>query len=262
MLLTLAQTARIAAPSAQIQTVLEYQRTGNKALLASLIESNVRLVMKIAKSYIRHNCPMEDLVSEGTVGIIDAANRYSPDHGANFTTYAQQWIRARVQEYVQKNSSQFKVGGRTVRTLFQSLARVMRKHGQDVNVDLIAEELGLDADQVTEALQYMNRQGRSLNAPVGGEGRTLAEVKSDGRMNPEQSLIAREEQARQQSFFQGFAHSLTARERIIYQGRMLAADPVGLKELSEIIGVSKQRVSQIEQCIFLKLQSAARRTLR
>jgi RNA polymerase sigma-32 factor len=250
MLLTLAQTARIATPNFQVQTVLEYQRTGNKALLASLIESNIRLVMKISKSYIRHNCPMEDLVSEGTIGIIDAANRYSTDHGANFTTYAQQWIRARVQEYVQKNSSQFKVGGRTVRTLFQSLARVMRKHGQDVNVDLIAGELGLDAAQVTEALQYMNRQGRSLNAPIGTDGRCLAEVKSDGRMNPEQEFIAREEQAREQSFFQGFAHKLTDREQIIYRERMLSDEPKGLKELSEIIGVSWSACDRLRNASF------------
>jgi RNA polymerase sigma-32 factor len=262
MLLTLAQTARIAAPNAQIETVLEYQRTGNKDLLASLIESNVRLVMKVAKSYVRHNCSMEDLVSEGTIGIIDAANKYEPNHGANFTTYAQQWIRARVQEYVQKNSSAFKVGGRTVRTLFQSLARVMRKHGEDVDASLIARELDLDEAEVTEALQYMNRQGRSLNAPIGSEGRSLSEVKSDGRMDPEQSLIAREEQARQQSFFQGFAHSLTDREQIIYHERMLAAEPKGLKELSEIIGVSMERVRQIEKAIFNKLQSAAHNTLR
>ena len=262
MLLTLAQTARIAAPNAQIQTVLEYQRTGDNALLASLIESNVRLVMKIAKSYIRHNCPMEDLVSEGTIGIIDAANRYSPDHGANFTTYAQQWIRARVQEFVQKNSSVMKVGGRTVRTLFQSLARIMRKHGENVDVDLIAAELGLDADKVTEALRYMNRQGQRLDAPIRGQGRTIAEIKGDGRLSPEQSLIAREEQARQQSFFQGFAHSLTEREQIIYHDRMLADEPKGLKELSEIIGVSMERVRQIEKAIFNKLQSAAHNTLR
>ena len=74
MLLTLAQTANIASPKTQIETVLEYQRTGNKALLATLVESNVRLVMKIAKSYVRQGCSMEDLVSEGTIGIIDAAN--------------------------------------------------------------------------------------------------------------------------------------------------------------------------------------------
>ena len=262
MLLTLAQTARIAAPNAQIETVLEYQRTGNKDLLASLIESNVRLVMKVAKSYVRQGCSMEDLVSEGTIGIIDAANRYSTDHGANFTTYAQQWIRARVQEYVQKNSSAFKVGGRTVRTLFQSLARIMRKHGEEVDANLIARELGLDVDQVTEALQYMNRQGRSLNAPIGTEGRTLAEVKSDGRMNPEQALIAWEQEQVQFAFFTSFPQRLTEREQTIYFERMLAAEPKGLKELSQALGVSMERVRQIEKRIFNKLQSAAHTALR
>lgn len=262
MLLALAQTANIASPQTQIETVLEYQRTGNKALLAKLIESNVRLVMKVAKSYVRANCSMEDLVSEGTIGIIDAANRYEPNHGANFTTYAQQWIRARVQEYVQKNSSQFKVGGRTVRTLFQSLARVMRKHGEHVDADLIARELGLEVAEVTEALQYMNRQGRSLNAPIGSEGRPLSDVKSDGRMTQEQALIAREEQQATASFFGDFAKGLKEREVLIYRERMLAEEPKGLKELSEIIGVSMERVRQIEKAIFNKLQSAARQQLR
>ena len=262
MLFMLAQTATIASPKTQIETVLEYQRTGDKALLGTLIESNIRLVMKISKSYIRHSCPMEDLVSEGTIGIIDAANRYEPDHGANFTTYAQQWIRARVQEYVQKNSSQFKVGGRTVRTLFQSLARVMRKHGEHVNAELIANELGLEVAEVTEALQYMNRQGRSLNAPIGSEGRPLSDVKSDGRKTQEQNLIAREEREAQAAFFGDFAKNLTERENLIYRERMLAEEPKGLKELSVIIGVSMERVRQIEKRIFLKLQSAAHNKLR
>ena len=262
MLLALAQTANIASPQTQIDTVLEYQRTGNKALLAKLVESNVRLVMKIAKVYVRHNCSMEDLVSEGTIGIIDAANKYEPNHGANFTTYAQQWIRARVQEYVQKNSSQFKVGGRTVRTLFQSLARVMRKHGEHVDAELIANELGLDVAEVCEALKYMNRQGRSLNAPIGKEGRPLAEVKSDNRPTAESELIAFEEEQTRTALFTSFPATLTDREQIIYHERMLAEEPKGLKELSGIIGVSMERVRQIEKDIFNKLQSAARKQLR
>lgn len=262
MLFMLAQTANIASPQTQIETVLEYQRTGNKALLAKLIESNVRLVMKIAKSYVRHNCSMEDLVSEGTIGIIDAANRYEPNHGANFTTYAQQWIRARVQEYVQKNSSQFKVGGRTVRTLFQSLARVMRKHGEYIDAELIANELGLEVAEVTEALRYMNRQGRSLNAPMGSEGRPLSDVKSDGCKTQEQALIAREEEQRRSAFFTSFPETLNASEQIIYHERMLAEEPKKLRELSVMIGVSMERVRQIEKAIFNKLQSAARKQLR
>ena len=262
MLLALAQTANIASPQTQIETVLEYQRTGNKALLAKLIESNVRLVMKVAKSYVRANCSMEDLVSEGTIGIIDAANKYEPNHGANFTTYAQQWIRARVQEYVQKNSSQFKVGGRTVRTLFQSLARVMRKHGEHVDAELIANELGLDVAEVCEALKYMNRQGRSLNAPIGKEGRPLAEVKSDNRPTAESELIAFEEEQTRTALFTSFPATLSEREQTIYHDRMLAEEPKGLKELSAVLGVSMERVRQIEKAIFNKLQSAARKQLR
>ena len=262
MLLTLAQTATIQAPQTQIETVLEYQRTGNKALLAKLVESNVRLVMKVAKSYVRQGCEMEDLVSEGTIGIIDAADRYQPNHGANFTTYAQQWIRARVQEYVQKNSSAFKVGGRTVRTLFQSLARVMRKHGEHVDAELIANELGLDVAEVCEALKYMNRQGRSLNAPIGKEGRPLAEVKSDNRPTAESELIAFEEEQTRTALFTSFPATLSERERTIYHERMLAEEPKGLKELSAVLGVSMERVRQIEKAIFNKLQSAARKQLR
>ena len=138
----------------------------------------------------------------------------------------------------------------------------MRKHGEHVDAELIANELGLDVAEVTEALQYMNRQGRSLNAPIGSEGRPLSDVKSDGRMTQEQALIAREEQQATASFFGDFAEGLKEREVLIYRERMLAEEPKGLKELSEIIGVSMERVRQIEKAIFNKLQSAARQQLR
>ena len=137
----------------------------------------------------------------------------------------------------------------------------MRKHGEHVDAELIASELGLDVAEVTEALQYMNRQGRSLNAPIGKEGRPLAEVKSDNRMTAEAELISFEEQAAQAAFFTSFPTTLSEREQMIYHERMLAEEPKGLKELSEIIGVSMERVRQIEKAIFNKLQTAARSTL-
>jgi RNA polymerase sigma-32 factor len=262
MLMMLAKTATIAKPSKQVETVLEYQRTGDKALLEDLIESNVRMVMKIAKSYVRRACPMQDLVSEGTIGIIDAANRYSPDHGANFNTYAQQWIRARVQEYVQKNSSALKIGGRTARTLFSSLARVMRKHGQDVTDELIAQELNLDKAEVVEALRYMNRYGSSLDASIGAEGRTLAELKGCDSPTQEAVLIQREEDDKRATLFTSFGATLNEREQLIYHERMLASSPKGLKELSEIIGVSMERVRQLEKGIMQRLEKAAHKTYR
>ena len=159
MLFTIATQNKPAAPNAQIAAVQRFQASDfkDKDSLQFLIQSNIRSVIKIAKGYVRPGCELEDLIGEGTIGLMEAAQRWEPEHGANFNTYASNWIRARVQEFVQKNSSAFKVGGRTVRTLFQSLARVLRQHGKDADPALIARELNLDVAQVTEALQFMSR---------------------------------------------------------------------------------------------------------
>ena len=261
MLFTLATQNKPAAPNAQIAAVQRFQRSDFKDsnALQFLIESNIRSVIKIAKSYVRQGCELEDLIADGTIGLIEAAQRWEPEHGANFNTYASNWIRARVQEFVQKNSSAFKVGGRTVRTLFQSLARVLRKHGKDADPTLIARELNLDVAQVTEALQFMSRRGRSLDAPMGAEGRPFYEVTASNDLNPEQALMAKEEQQGTHDLFVSFGATLTERDRVIYFERMLADEPRGLKDLAEQLGVSAERVRQLEQRIFAKLQTAAQK---
>jgi len=262
MLFTLATQNKPAAPNAQIAAVLRFQASDFKDqdALQFLIESNIRSVIKIAKSYVRPGCELEDLIADGTIGLIEAAQRWEPEHGANFNTYASNWVRARVQEFVQKNSSAFKVGGRTVRTLFQSLARVLRKHGKDADPTLIANELNLDVAQVTEALQFMSRRGRSLDAPMGVEGRPFYEVTASNDLNPEQALIAKEEEQASGDLFMSFGSTLTERDQVIYFERMLSEEPRGLQDLANQFGVSAERVRQLEQRIFAKLQTAARKS--
>ena len=260
MLFTLATQNKVAAPNAQIEAVLNFQRSDFKDsnALQFLIQSNIRSVIKIAKGYVRPGCELEDLIAEGTIGIINAAQRWEAEHGANFNTYANNWIRAAIQEFVQKNSSAFKVGGRTVRTLFQSLARVIRQHGKDADPALIARELNLDVAQVTEALQFMSRRGRSLDAPMGPEGRPFYEVTADDSLDPEAALIAKEEEQGTNDLFVSFGATLSERDQVIYFERMLADEPRGLKDLASQLGVSAERVRQLEQRIFAKLQTAAR----
>ena len=259
MLFTLATQNKPAAPNDQIAAVLRFQASDfqDRNALQFLIESNIRSVIKIAKGYVRRGCELEDLIAEGTIGLMEAAQRWEPEHGANFNTYASNWIRARVQEFVQKNSSAFKVGGRTVRTLFQSLARVLRKHGKDADVELIASELSLDVAQVTEALQFMNRNGRSLDAPMGPEGRPFYEVTADNSLNPEQALLAKEEEQGANDLFVSFGKSLSERDRVIYFERMLSDEPRGLQDLADQLGVSAERVRQLEKRIFNRLESKA-----
>ena len=261
MLFMIATQNKPAAPNAQIEAVQRFQASDfqDRNALQFLIESNIRSVIKIAKGYVRRGCELEDLIAEGTIGLMEAAQRWEPEHGANFNTYASNWVRARVQEFVQKNSSAFKVGGRTVRTLFQSLARVLRKHGKDADVELIASELNLKVDQVAEALQYMNRNGRSLDAPVGVEGRPFYEVTAGNDLNPEQALMAKEEQQGTDDLFVSFGATLTDRDRVIYFERMLADEPRGLQDLADQFGVSAERVRQVEQRIFSNLQTVARK---
>jgi RNA polymerase sigma-32 factor len=261
MLFTIATQNKPQTPNAQIAAVQRFQQSDfkDRASLETLIDSNIRLVIKIAKSYERHGCELEDLVSEGTIGIINAAQRWEAEHGANFTTYAQQWIRAAIQEYVQKNSSAFKVGGRTVRTLFQSLARVMRENGGIADASLIAKELNLDEAEVAYALRYMNRQGKALDAPVGPEGRPFHDMIGDDSLSAEEALIAKEENQTTDDLFLNFAKGLSEREQVIYFDRMLADNPVGLVQLGEVFGISAERVRQIEAVIFSKLQKAARK---
>ena len=261
MLFMLATQNKPAAPNAQIAAVQRFQASDfqDRNALQFLIESNIRSVIKIAKGYVRQGCELEDLIAEGTIGLMEAAQRWEPEHGANFNTYACNWVRARVQEFVQKNSSAFKVGGRTVRTLFQSLARVLRKHGKDADVELIASELNLKVEQVSEALQYMNRNGRSLDAPVGVDGRPFYEVTAGNELNPEQALMAKEEQQESDDLFVSFGASLEARDQVIYFERMLADEPRGLVDLGDQFGISAERVRQLEQRIFSNLQTAARK---
>ena len=261
MLFTLATQNKPAAPNAQIAAVQRFQASDfkDKGSLQFLIESNIRSVIKIAKGYVRPGCELEDLIAEGTIGLMEAAQRWEPEHGANFNTYANNWIRARVQEFVQKNSSAFRVSGRTVRTLFQSLARVIRQHGKDVDAALIAKELNLNEAEVSEALQFMNRQGRSLDAPMGPEGRPFYEVTADDSLDPEAALIAKEEEQETNDLFMSFGATLSERHQVVYFERMLADNPRGLKDLANQLGVSAERVRQIEGIIFNKLQKAARK---
>jgi RNA polymerase sigma-32 factor len=257
-LLALASAVTILPRQEQIDTVVKYQEaaspTSKKRLLNTLIESNVRLVISIAKKYQRAGLEMEDLVAEGTMGILDAAEKYDNTSAASFSSYAALWIRARVQAYVQSAVTPVRVGSRAARKLYASLPRLHREFGQDITPEKIAEELKLEVSEVVEALPFVGRAGISIDKPIGDDGRsTIADLFADESPNPEQAYAMKEATTRIQAALSNFTGGLNERDAAIFNDRIVAdvfnREPVSLIELAESFGVSKQRIAQLEKRI-------------
>jgi len=258
-LFALAATAVILSKSDQIDQVTKFQKTGSKSALQNLIHSNIRLAMKIAREHKRGSVEFEDMVVEAIEGIMIAANKFDDSKGASFTTYAAQWMRAQVQAYVQNNCSTVRVGTRTARKLFSSLPRVRRKHGIDVTPEKIASELNLDVKEVEAVLPVLGRRATSLDAPINGDGGTVATLIPDEAITVEEKLHRTRVIEKVGGSLKKFSESLKERDRVIFASRIacevFGQDPVSAVELAERFGVSKQRVSQIEKGLKEKLRS-------
>ena len=258
-LAALATTAVILSKADQINQVLAFQKSGSQDALESLIKSNIRLAMKIAREHKRASVDYEDLVLEAIEGIITAAKKFDASKGASFSTYAAQWMRAQIQAYVQNNCSTVRVGTRTARKLFSSLPRVRRKFGIDVDAAKIASELDLDVKEVEEVLPVLGRRATSLDAPINSEGGTVATLIPDENVNQEEKLHRTRVIEKIGESLKKFSESLKERDRVIFAGRIapevFGQDPISAVELAEKFDVSKQRVSQIEKALKEKLRS-------
>jgi RNA polymerase sigma factor (sigma-70 family) len=251
-LLALAASAIILSRQDQIDTCRDFQETGSKSALDALIQSNIRMAIKIARKYHRGGLDLEDMVTEATMGILEAATKYDFDSAASFTSYATLWMRAKVQAYVQENCTPVHTGTRAARKLYASLPKLRRTHGDDLTPAQIAEHLKLDEQDVIDLLPVINHGGVSIDKPIGEDGKaTIGDMFVDSSLNPEQQIIKAQESHDLLSTLEQFAEGLNERDSQIYEGRIMAPfrgeDATPAKELAEIFGVSKQRMSQLEK---------------
>jgi len=236
-----------------------------------LVTSHLRLVVKVAAQYRGYGLPVSELISEGNVGLMHAVNRFEPDRGCRFATYAVWWIKAAIQEYVLRSWSLVKIGTTAnQKKLFFNLRRAKTRIAAFDSGDLrpdqaaaIAVRLGVNAQEVIE----MNRRlggDVSLNAPISGGDADLGEWQDrlvDDRAGPESQLAESQEgDNRRRALREGLA-VLTARERRILECRQLAEEPAKLETLAEEFGISRERVRQIEVRAFEKVQKAVKRRL-
>ncbi|GAB6053268.1 RNA polymerase sigma factor RpoH [Magnetospira thiophila] len=230
-----------------------------------LVTSHLRLVAKIAMEYKGYGLPIADLVSEGSVGLMKAVRKFDPERGFRLATYAMWWIRASVTEYVLHSWSLVRTGTLAAqKKLFFSLRRVKNQLGIIDNGELTPE----DASQLSEALSvserdvvHMNRRlsarDSSLNLRVGEDGDAeFQDLLPDETPNPEMLMAERQESTSRQALLQRTLGVLPERERQILTERRLSDEPVTLEELGQRFGISRERVRQLENRAFDKLQKA------
>ncbi len=232
-----------------------------------LVTSHLRLVARIAMGYRGYGLPVNELISEGNVGMMQAVKRFDPEKGFRLATYAMWWIRASIQEYILHSWSLVKIGTTAAqKKLFFNLRRMKHRLQAIDDGDLspehvtkIADELKVSEDEVVQMNRRLAAQDRSLNAPmrIEGEGE-WQDWLADESESQETLYGEREELERRRTLLAGAMDVLNERERRILNERRLRESPATLEDLSQEFGVSRERVRQIEMRAFEKLQRAVR----
>ena len=230
--------------------------------------SHLRLVAKIASGYANYGIPLDDLMSEGYIGLIQAINRFEPERGFRLSTYAIWWIRASILEYILRSRSLVKIGTTVAqKKLFFNLAKVKNEikaiDGEDLSIEavgIISKRLGVTAAEVESMNQRLSSADVSLNTFVGdSENVEKQDQLVDTRDDQETVLGRKEEFNRRRHLVRQAMRGLNDRERDIFAHRRLNEDQISLRELGEQYGVSPERIRQIESNAFRKVQKAVRR---
>ena len=240
-----------------------WRENGNLQSAHKLVTSHLRLVAKIAMGYRGYGLPVNELISEGNIGLMQAVKKFDPDKGFRLATYAMWWIKASIQEYVLRSWSLVKMGTTTAqKKLFFNLKKLKNQiaPGQegdlkDEQVDEISKRLDVNSQEVVNMNRRMMGQEKSLNDPIkSGETDEWQDWLVDDSLDQELILSQKQEFEDKKDLLRNAIKSLNEREREILESRRLSEDPKTLEELSKKYKISRERIRQIETRAFEKLQ--------
>lgn len=234
--------------------------------LHELVRSYTRLVIAMAAKFKNYGLPMGDLIQEGNIGLMEAAARFDPALENRFSTYATWWIKAQIQDYVLRNWSIVRTGTTaSQKSLFFNLRRLRAKiNGQaardyldDDAIDQIATELGVSRKEVISMESRMNGGDQSLNVTVGEGGESeWQDFLTDQTPNPEDVVIGMKDNVTRSKWLNDALSELSPRERTIIQERRMTDQAVTLEDMGKQLGISKERVRQLEQRAMDKLKAS------
>ncbi len=239
-----------------------WRKTGNLKSAEKLVTSHLRLVAKIAMGYKGYGLPVNEMISEGNVGLMQAVKKFEPEKGFRLATYAMWWIKAAIQEYILRTWSLVKIGTTTAqKKLFFNLKKIKNKIAPRTEGDLrnehvseIAKKLNVSEEEVVSMNRRLSGKEHSLNAPIGEDGDQWQDWVVDKEMDHELRFAQQEEMGQRKDLLQDSIKILNEREKEILYARRLTDEPLTLEVLSKKYKISRERIRQIENKAFEKLQ--------
>jgi RNA polymerase sigma-32 factor len=253
------------------ELALRYARTGDRDAAWRLVSANLRLVVKIAREYHRGVFQLLDLIQEGNVGLMQAVKKFDPLKGVKLSTYAAWWIRAYIIRFIMDNWRQVKLGTtQAQRKLFFNLAKERERllaRGIEPTPQLLARNLRVDEDDVTEMAARMSGDDLSLDQPLrsddGEASATRMDRLEDGAATPADESVGADQLRRLfREKLEAFGQTLTdEREKAIFRDRLLppeGTEPLTLSDLGARFGLTRERARQIEAKLTARLREFVR----
>ena len=240
-----------------------WRENGNLQSAHKLVTSHLRLVAKIAMGYRGYGLPVNELISEGNIGLMQAVKKFDPEKGFRLATYAMWWIKAAIQEYVLRSWSLVKMGTTTAqKKLFFNLKKIKSQIAPEQEGDLrddqvkeISKRLEVDSEEVVNMNRRLMGQEKSLNDPIKfGETEEWQDWLIDEKLDQELIISQKQEYEDKKELLKSAMKILNEREKEIITARRLIENPATLEDLSKKYGISRERIRQIETKAFEKLQ--------
>lgn len=260
----------ILTPEEEFRLAKDYVVTKDDELAYRLITSHLRLVVKVVSKYKGYGLPVSEMISEGNIGLLYAVNKFDPDKGFRFSTYALWWIKAAIQKYILNSWSLVKIGTTAAqKKLFFNLRKVKNKlnlmEDREMSHNIIteiADSLDVSVQEVTEMNSRMSAHDGSLNMNLDSSSDDSSEWMdfiADKKPNQEEVLAQNETYLYRKKLFGQALSCLNEREKDILYKRRLLDKCMTLDDLSQAYNISKERVRQIELNSVRKLQKEVQR---
>ncbi|WP_172328764.1 RNA polymerase factor sigma-32 [Mangrovicoccus sp. HB161399] len=266
-----AMKAELLDAETELKLAYAWRDQRDERALHRLITAYMRLAISMASKFRRYGAPMNDLIQEASLGLMKAADKFDPDRGVRFSTYAVWWIKASIQDYVMRNWSMVRTGSTSSqKSLFFNLRRVQARLEREAEArgemldshqlrHMIATEVGVPLQDVEMMEGRLSGSDFSLNATQSSDedGREWIDTLEDEGSQSSHQVELEHDAAHLRDYLGVAMEALNERERFIIRERKLREDTRTLESLGQELGLSKERVRQLEAAAFTKM----RRTL-